>query len=179
MFSSPLFRFTKMHSFHWAWEEGVKLIEEQQGDEDDSKLTKANVMEYLHRLMPHTWTSLNIYILFLVPTSANSWQYYCCFPARCCEIYHSVIYLTVVVYDGDNDMIIHTWMINTKSKITILLKSDQVWCDENLSAMLIVIFSMLWWIVIMSGLLSTSYENYIVLLSTSDDNDSFIVNQWW
>ncbi|XP_045186232.2 cap-specific mRNA (nucleoside-2'-O-)-methyltransferase 1-like [Mercenaria mercenaria] len=46
-------RSTKLHSFHWAWEEGVKLIEGQQGREDDSKLSKANVMEYLHRLMPH------------------------------------------------------------------------------------------------------------------------------
>ncbi|XP_060554064.1 cap-specific mRNA (nucleoside-2'-O-)-methyltransferase 1-like isoform X2 [Ruditapes philippinarum] len=45
---------TKLQSFHWAWEEGVKLIEDQQGDEDDSKLSKANVMDYLHRLLPPT-----------------------------------------------------------------------------------------------------------------------------
>ncbi|WAR18798.1 CMTR1-like protein, partial [Mya arenaria] len=47
-------RDTKLHSFHWVWEEGVKLLPGQPGPEDDSKLSKATVLEYLQRIMPHT-----------------------------------------------------------------------------------------------------------------------------
>lgn len=46
-------RDTKLHSFQWVWEDGVKLLPNQQCTEDDSKLSKADVMEYLHRLMPN------------------------------------------------------------------------------------------------------------------------------
>jgi len=47
------FRDTKQHSFQWVWEDGVKLLPNQQCSEDDSKLSKADVMEYLHRIMPN------------------------------------------------------------------------------------------------------------------------------
>lgn len=46
------FRDTQLHSFQWVWEDGVKLLPNQQCNEDDSKLSKSDVMEYLHRLHP-------------------------------------------------------------------------------------------------------------------------------
>lgn len=46
-------RDTKLHSYHWMWDEGIKLIEDQLCKEDESKLSKADVLEYLHRIMPH------------------------------------------------------------------------------------------------------------------------------
>lgn len=46
-------QYTKKHSYHWAWETGMKLIDQQLCDEDESKLSKALVMDFLHRLLPH------------------------------------------------------------------------------------------------------------------------------
>ncbi|KAL4238274.1 Cap-specific mRNA (nucleoside-2'-O-)-methyltransferase 1 [Mactra antiquata] len=50
--SNATVRDTKLHSFHWAWE-GIKLLDEQPGSNDDTKLSKDLVMEYLRRMMPH------------------------------------------------------------------------------------------------------------------------------
>lgn len=46
-------RDTKLHSFHWMWDESIKLIDDQPCKEDESKLSKTDVLEYLHRILPH------------------------------------------------------------------------------------------------------------------------------
>lgn len=46
-------RETKLHSYHWLWDETIKLIDDQPCKEDGAKLSKSDVLEYLNRIMPH------------------------------------------------------------------------------------------------------------------------------
>ena len=47
------FRDTKLHSYHWLWDDTIKLIDNQPCKEDGAKLSKTDVLEYLNRIMPH------------------------------------------------------------------------------------------------------------------------------
>ncbi|KAL3872951.1 hypothetical protein ACJMK2_036120 [Sinanodonta woodiana] len=45
-------RESKLKSYHWVWDEGIKLLDQQVCKEDDSKLSKIVVLDHIHRLLP-------------------------------------------------------------------------------------------------------------------------------